>query len=180
MQTIELLTQLEDYCKSHREFVSQAIHLSTEDLNRKEDNDSWSALECIEHLNRYGDYYLPAITKSLNSKGTSKKEFSPGWLGDYFAKSMLPSDTMKTMKTFRSMNPAGSDLDLSVLTEFHRQIEVMLELLNKARGHDLNKIRIPISISQFIRLKLGDTFRFVIYHNERHVQQARKALQEKS
>ena len=41
-----------------------------------------------------------------------------------------------------------------------------------------NKTRIPISINKWIKIKLGDTFRFVIYHNERHIQQAKRVLKE--
>ena len=45
---------------------------------------------------------------------------------------------------------------------------------------DLNKIKTAISISKWIKLKLGDTFRVVVYHNERHIKQANKILDKKS
>ncbi|MEY4902729.1 MAG: hypothetical protein RLZZ292_544, partial [Bacteroidota bacterium] len=41
-----------------------------------------------------------------------------------------------------------------------------------AQHASLGKVRVPVSITRFLKLKLGDTLRFVIYHNERHVQQA--------
>lgn len=43
-----------------------------------------------------------------------------------------------------------------------------------ARNKDLGKIKTSISISKWIKLKLGDTFRVIIYHNERHIVQANK------
>jgi hypothetical protein len=35
----------------------------------------------------------------------------------------------------------------------------------------LRRVKIPISISKIIRLRLGDALLFVTYHNERHFQQ---------
>ncbi|MFM7022373.1 MAG: hypothetical protein ACKOXB_05295 [Flavobacteriales bacterium] len=51
-----------------------------------------------------------------------------------------------------------------------------LELLEAAGKVDLKKVKTSVSISKFIRLRLGDTFRFVIYHNQRHIAQAQKVL----
>lgn len=74
------------------------------------------------------------------------------------------------------MNPIKSNLDKSVLSEFISQQKQMSNLLNDAENIDLNKVKTSISISNFIKLKLGDTFRFVILHNLRHVEQAKRNL----
>ena len=89
---------------------------------------------------------------------------------------MLPGEKVKKMKTFKSMNPSGSKLDKNVLTRFISQQKKILELLDRSRKVSLNKTKTSISISKFIKLKLGDTFRVVIYHNERHVEQARRVM----
>jgi hypothetical protein len=47
-------------------------------------------------------------------------------------------------------------------------------LLDKAKNVSLGKTKTGISISKLIKLKLGDTFRFVIYHNIRHIEQAKR------
>ena len=52
----------------------------------------------------------------------------------------------------------------------------MLLLLHQARRINLAKIRIPISIATYIRLKLGDVFMFLIAHNIRHIKQAERAI----
>ena len=148
-------------------------------LNQRLHQDSWSILECIEHLNLYGNYYLPEIEKQLTtSKAISDKKFKSGWLGNYFAESMLPKKQLNKMKTFKSMNPIHSQLSKQVLNTFIEQQQKMLQLLSLAHDKNLNNIRIPISINKWIKIKLGDTFRFVIYHNERHIQQAKRVLKE--
>jgi len=172
-KTETLISNLTERTKNHMNQAEKFSQLRLEELNKKSSPESWSVLECIEHLNRYGDYYLPEIEGRLrNNKTTPDPEFKSGLIGNYFAEMMLPGEKVKKMKTFKSMNPAGSKLDKKVLTKFIDQQKKMLELLDRSREVSLNKTKTSISISNLIKLKLGDTFRVVIYHNERHVVQA--------
>ena len=71
-------------------------------LTWKEKTDSWSILECLEHLNLYGDFYLPQMEKSIkNTTFKNENEFRSGLLGNYFAKTMLPEEKLNKMKTFK-------------------------------------------------------------------------------
>ena len=144
-------------------------------LNAKASPEAWSVLECIEHLNLYSIFYLPEIKKCLAHCPEQKSNvFKSGWLGDYFAKSMQAGPKMKKMKTFKDKNPSGSKLTISVIETFIKQQKEMLVLLDKSRAKDLNartKITLPL-----LTFKLGDTFRFVIFHNQRHLVQAKKLL----
>lgn len=139
---------------------------------------SWSAAQCLSHLNGYGLYYLPLLEKAVQYPGR-KHSFRSGWLGDYFAKTMEPAASgavAKNMKAFKQhIPPAGEDSD-AVIALFIEQQEQLLKLLEKAKGADLNKRIVPISIAPFIRLKTGDVFRFLIAHNRRHIAQAARAL----
>lgn len=152
------------------------LDLSDAQLNFKPAADSWSLLECIEHLNRYGRFYLPEIEQRIQGSSHASDDFKSGWLGDYFAKSMLPKEKLNKMKTFKVMDPAGSSLSRSVIQEFLDQQKQMLQLLRKSSKISLTKTKTSISISPLIKLRLGDTFRVVVYHNERHLVQAEKAL----
>mgnify|MGYP001059684512 FL=1 len=89
---------------------------------------------------------------------------------------MLPGEAMKPMKTFVSMDPAGNSLDKQVLHAFIRQQDRLLELLAQAATVNLKNTKTAISITRLIRLRLGDTFRFVIYHNHRHIVQAQRLI----
>lgn len=172
---IKDLTERTQLCLSKAEMFTG---LSEEALNFKQNELSWSVLECLEHLNLYGRFYLPEIAKRVKNAESKRKElFKSGWLGNYFANSMLPKEKLNKMKTFKNMNPINSRLNKDkVIGEFIQQQEEMLRLLNEARKIDLNKTKTNISISKWIKLKLGDTFRFVIFHNQRHLVQAEKVL----
>ena len=176
---IDSNTLMDDLRAMTLKIIDQFEGLKSKDvkrLNAKTNAESWSALECLEHLNRYGRFYIPELqTRIRSAKKSNNAVFNSGWLGNYFAKSMIPSEQMKKMKTFKSMNPMGSKLDKSVLEEFIAQQYQIIEILEKARDIDISKTKTSISISKLIKLSLGDTLRVVIYHNERHMLQALRA-----
>ncbi len=80
------------------------------------------------------------------------------------------------MKSPADKNPANSTLSLTTIDRFIKQQERMKLILTQSRSADLTKVKVPISISSMIRLRLGDTLRFVAYHNERHMAQAQRSL----
>jgi hypothetical protein len=179
MLSTELLQDLLERTQENKNKAEGYNTLPLETLNWKSSPDSWSILECLEHLNRYGDYYIPEIEKRITaSTHKPSKIFKSGWLGNYFANSMLPKEKLNRMKTFKSMDPKGSSLDKGVLSKFIVQQQAIANLLNKSKEVDLTKTKTGISISKWIKLRLGDTFRVVIYHNQRHLVQAERVLKE--
>ena len=177
--TETLIADLIERTRQHLNSAEKLKQLSAAALNWKKSPESWSALECIEHLNLYGDFYLPEIESRINKSSTKPDPyFKSGLLGNYFANAMLPKEKLNKMKTFKDKNPAGSKLDKSAIDRFIDQQKKMLELLNKARQVNLTKTKTSISITKLIKLRLGDTFRVVIYHNDRHLVQANNVVAE--
>lgn len=179
MNRIELIEDLKSRTIQVKEALNDFRELSLDELNHRNTPSSWSILECLEHLNLYGDFYLPEIESRIsNAPKSTNEQFKSGWLGNYFAISMLPQENGKVnkMKTFKSMNPIHKQLTTNVIDRFAAQQDKLLELLEKAKEVDLTKVRTSISISKWIKLRLGDTFRVVIYHNQRHLLQASNVL----
>ena len=140
---------------------------------------SWSVAQVLDHLNSYGKYYLPLIEAKLKAGNKAASAyFTPGFLGNYFTKSMLPKEGVIRNKM---KSPAGhfaaEDPDShETIEEFLTQQYLLLELLTQSQSVDLNAIRIPISLTKLIRLKLGDVFSFIVAHHERHFVQIRNAM----
>lgn len=175
--TENLINELIELTHEHLAFAESMLLKSDTELNKRLTNESWSVLECLEHLNWYGNFYLPEIKNRIETSSTkTTAEFKSGWLGNYFAQSMLPKDNLNKMKAFKSMNPIHSSLSKNTVTVFIDQQKQLLDLLDSAKEIDLNKVKTSISITKLIKLKLGDTFRFLIYHNKRHLVQAKKVL----
>jgi hypothetical protein len=140
----------------------------------------WSIVQVLEHLNAYGRFYIPAMEKAITEKKTARQAwFTAGFWGNFFTNSMKPKNVyeiknkMKAAKAYSFSNSLNVE---TVLNEFNSQQDQLIRLLDMAQHVDLNAIRLPITISKVIRLKLGDVFRFLIAHEQRHLIQARNTL----
>jgi uncharacterized protein (DUF2164 family) len=175
-----LLNELWETVNSQIAQMEQWGKLPNEKLTFKPSADKWNVIECVEHLNLYTAFYLPEIQIQL-SKASKKQaiNFKSGWLGNYFANSMLPKEKLNAMNTFKDKNPINKHLNSNkVLEHFIHEQKQLLQLLEKAKNYNLNKVRTSITI-KFITLCLGDTFRFLINHQTRHFIQIQNILSEK-
>ncbi|WP_291114249.1 DinB family protein [Flavobacterium sp. UBA6135] len=171
MESEKLLQILIEQTRQNSNQVEQLKNYDLATLTWKDQPDSWNVLECLEHLNLYGAFYLPQIEHKIkNATSQGEPEFNSSFLGDYFAKSMLPKSKMVKMKTFKSKNPIRAQLDKKVIDIFLTQQLQLIDLLNKSRNVSLNKVKITTTFP-LLTLKLGDTFRFLINHNIRHLHQ---------
>ncbi|RCR70941.1 DinB family protein [Larkinella punicea] len=185
-QPNDLLGQLARETQTLVELVlTEFSPLSVDELNHQPAPDRWSIAQCLDHLNSYGHYYLPqleaAVLKGEKESIRAASTFRSGWLGNYFANSMRPkadgSIGLK-MKAVKEHTPVSNLNASAVLAVFLEQQHALLELLERAKVVNIQKLRIPISIARFIRLSVGDTFRFLIAHEQRHVLQARRVSSE--
>ena len=177
----KLLQNLLEITRENVNTVENLKNQSIDSLHWKPDSESWNVLECIEHLNRYGDFYIPEITNKIKASTHKSSEiFKSNWLGKYFSKSVAYNEDLNKMKTFKSMNPLNAKLNIQTLEKFIHQQHQIIELLDKSKHVNLDKTKTTISISKLIKLRLGDTFRVLIYHNERHIKQAEKIIKKAS
>lgn len=176
MKTIELIDTLQREVKVQREHVKELLDVPFERLKQRKNENSWNVLECIEHLKRYSDYYLPQIeSKVQSSKHSNVADFKSSFLGEFFVKQMDPQFKGKGMKTFTSKNPLNEKVNKDVILVFIQQLNLTITLLEQAKNVNLNKVKVKTTLP-LLRFSLGDTFRFVIKHNERHLAQAQRVL----
>jgi hypothetical protein len=174
MKQIQLLEALQ---ADVRKIILAATRLLQEDnelLIQSPAENKWSAAQVIAHLNSYGRYYLPAIESGMSKNYPAAENFKAGWLGDYFTKVMKPGT--KKMQSPKDHRPKPVMQSKPEIDEFLKQQQLLLELLEKAKQTNIGKIRIPISLAKFVKLKLGDTFRFLIVHQQRHFVQIKNIL----
>jgi hypothetical protein len=183
MKTVKAAEFLERLKTDTRQIILQTNYLLQQDpaiLMQQPAAGKWNIAQIIEHLNSYGRYYLPLMKASMQQqRHTPTALYTPGWLGNYFADSMLPKADGKIgnkMQSPKNHRPSSHIESKPALEEFLKQEYVLLELLEQAGNTNLEKIRIPISLSRFIKIKLGDTFRFLIAHHQRHFVQIQNTL----
>lgn len=178
-KTQQLLAELIENTRVNINKAERFRKLTEEELNYKTSVEKWSILECVEHLNIYGDFYNPEIKKCINKTNTvSEKVFKSGVIGNYFVNLIQSKEKINKMKTLKINNPIGSKLDRNVIVRFIDQQIECLDLIENSKKISLIKTKTAISISKLIKLRLGDTFRFVTAHNERHLLQAENVLKD--
>ena len=178
VNTLELIDTLTKMTEQHLIRAKEYKILPSDQLIWQETPTRWNVLHNIEHLNRYGDFYLPEIEKSISSsKHHATEIFRSAWLGNYFAESMVYREKLNKMKTFKSKNPVNQQLSTEIIDTFIQQQHTTLALLEKAKRVDLAKAKTATTIARWLKISLGDVFRVVIYHNERHIIQANKSLE---
>jgi hypothetical protein len=167
-----------------RQLILQANYLQHKApslLEKRPSAEGWSVAQVLEHLNIYCRFYIPAIEIKLNHHQTApEKDFTPGWLGNYFTKLMLPADRQRPVKKMKAPKNAIPSIQpaAAMLSEFLEHQHHLLNLLAMAAKTNLSQIRIPTALSKMIQLKLGDTFRFLIAHQQRHFIQIERTLPE--
>lgn len=171
----DLLKDLKD---KTRELITIAennfSNLTTEALNKRPAPDAWSIAECLEHLNRYAEYYHVTMNQKMEAAShLAKPKFRSGIIGNYFTNVMqVKNGKLTKMSSPQDKNPIHSEIPEGIVDRFLDHQKELLRLLDKAQSANLAKVRIPITIFPWLKLKLGDTFRFSVNHNERHVLQA--------
>lgn len=177
--SVSLINDLIATTENNIGYAKQFLELPKEAVSKKRSDGGWSILECLEHLNLYGDFYHPTFEKIvLNADDVANEVYKSGWLGNYFANGMLPKEGEKlnSMKTFKDKDPSHSSTPISTIDRFIKQQQHLLQVLKIAKTKDITRLRTPITISKWITIRLGDGFRFVINHNVRHIEQALQHL----
>src|SRR5690554_3638770 len=180
----ELLFSLKNITHANILLVSKkCVHLGKNQITWRPTEESWSIQEILSHLNSFSAYYHQVfIEKIRKTKYKNAKE--------YFVSSPLGKSAWKSMKLGRlnnvkrkfrapkNFNPTfNTDLiSDKATTLFLEHQQTLIDILDEAKHVNLKKVKIPISISKIVRLRLGDALMFVIYHNERHIQQIKNIL----
>lgn len=187
MTTQELLTEVKQITEANMEFVrSRVVPLSKQQLEWRPSASSWSITEVLAHLNAFSSFYIPTFERKIANTRfrSSKEEFVSSPLGRSAWKSMKLGNARNIKRKFKSVRSNNPTFEKSLVNgvEIHTFIsnqESMLTIINDASNVNLRKVKIPISISKIIRLRLGDALLYVTYHSERHIQQMASILNHK-
>ena len=168
-----------------REVNENFTGLSQEQLHFQTNEKSWSIAQCLEHLNAYYRYYIPVFKgKISNTRFNEPTEFfSSSPMGGAFYRSVKlgkVNNIKRYLKARKEYNPlVNSSLKSeNVVNEYLGYQAEFAELLKEAEQVDLRKTKCPLSLRPVVKLNLGDALLFMVYHNERHVYQAKRILKE--
>ena len=148
---------------------NEFIPLDNDKLYQHPSPSKWSVNECLQHLNVTNYHYLPRI-KLVIENAVGKMAYNG-------TKPSADGIIPKPMKTFKKeFNPVLSAYkQISAIPEFLEQQKQLLHYLRQAKNVSMGGNRIT-SLIPIIRFKLGDAFRFLIAHEQRHILQAKNVI----
>ena len=185
MTTKQLIEDVRLITMNNLELIRKKISFLNEDQKSwKINQSSWNINEIFAHMNDYAKFYhstfLERIEKTRFREPNSIFMSSP--LGRSAWKSMKLGNAKNVKRKFKSPKANNPSLDISLLTgnevsDFEKGQFELLSIIEKATTVNLRKVKVPISISKLIRFRLGDALMFVVFHNERHIQQVLNVME---
>jgi hypothetical protein len=169
MKTSEFQKQMIDNINLIIDQANDLTTLSPKQLNWKEAPERWSILECIEHLNRYNDYYIREIENNFKpSSARIEKPLTSTWIGQKSIAMMSPLNRKK-QKTFKKMNPANSSLTIDVFKTFIADQQRLKKLLEELMLVDPNSKAVKVEFFKLLKMTIAEALEFLIVHEQRHI-----------
>lgn len=170
----DLLQQLA--AESHRflaDYRSATAGLSVEQLNWKPGPKRWSIAEVFDHLVLQEKKYPPKIQRALEGAKVRKAgaTYREGWLGGYLIRVVRPGG--RPVPAPGILQPSQSHYTGAIVDEWFGLQDSFLGHLLEAqeRRLDLQGVRIPWAVVGWVRFSLGDLFRMLVAHKQRHLEQ---------
>lgn len=152
--------------------------LNDDELNTQEAAGKWSILQCLKHLSIANQIYVENIQKAYSKYPPQPEDlYRSHWKGDYFTKMISPreNDVVKNkMKTIKSMDPQQALNPEETINEFFNTHRQLIELIRQSENYSLNRVKVPTALGALVKLRLGDAFRFLLGHLDRHLLQLKR------
>ena len=150
--------------------------LTPEQLNWKPSPEKWSVGQCVEHLAISNEVYLGPIADALAGPPSgSVDEITPGWFGRWFIRNYIaPSPQTKRARAPKQIAPVLSRVEPTILERFLTGNRGMRELVTRAAGYDVNRLRFRNPFIPVIRFTVGTGFEITSKHEDRHLLQAER------
>ena len=150
-----------------------------EELLRRPREKSWSAAECLEHLNLSNRAYVPLLESSLRDlrsrKVLAEKPFRMNWNAALLKYWLEPPSRVRlpTTAPFQPVTVADPGVSFS---EFCALNLKLIDLLESSRGLALDKGMLPSPFAKNMKYSAYSAFAVIAAHNRRHLWQAERAL----
>jgi hypothetical protein len=167
--------------KNIQHLKSKFSHYSENQLHWKPNPATWSLAEIFAHLNAYATFYHTTLNDKIDKTRfrIPKINYTSSPLGKSAWMSMKLGNARNVKRKFNAPKEYNPTFTPSLLTGNEVQTLLagqndFLGIIEKSVSVSLKKVKVPISMSKLVRLRLGDALLFVAYHNDRHMEQALK------
>src|SRR5687767_12872482 len=153
--------------------------LSSEQLNWKPAENSWSVGQCFEHIIKTNEQFQPEFEKlaSGTRKNTFFQNYSPltGFFGRFLIKA-VSEDSKKAKAPSKSIVPP-SEIDADIIDRFAAHIENVNRGIQACAGADRQKTVVTSPFLAVFTYRLDDAYTVLVEHTKRHFRQAKRVTE---
>jgi hypothetical protein len=180
MKSTELLSQVRSITLADLDVLNvRFVSLSDQQLKWKSNESSWSIQEVFAHLNKFAIYYHDTFKKCILKTRfkTPSENFISSPLGRSAWASMKLGNAYNVKRKFKAQRLNNPMFEKSLISgndtaDLINHLNDLNYIFDLSSTVNIRKVKIPISISKIIRFRLGDALLYVVFHNQRHIQQA--------
>jgi hypothetical protein len=154
--------------------------LSESQIYWKPSEEKWSIGECIDHLvvtHKLYNSKIKDLQPLIENSGRSSFKFKHSFSGRMILKYVDPNSTIR-IKTFKIFKPSKRQKQTNIVRFFCEEVEAMISFAGKLQGVDLTKLKIRSPLTRLLKMNVGDVLLINLYHDKRHLNQAKKILDE--
>lgn len=183
--TDRLIDELITTLRAQRLAVEELRKMPMELFHQRPEPKRWSVAEVLEHMNLSSGHYLKRVQRIYadRRKALRKRDtYTPGSLGERTVHAMRPDAQGRIswrMRTLWMFEPRTEQVvGHASLDRFVAMVDGFIDALQLAKVHGLEGPRITSTLGPILRFKLGDAIRFPVAHQERHMLQIERTLQQ--
>lgn len=155
------------------------VPLLHEQLNWKPAPDSWSIAQCLDHLIRTNESYLPQLAEISQGKKRptlwERAPLLPNLFGRLLLKASRPSGEGK-MQAPKAFRPLQSNLPVETPSHFLAHNRALMRQFEALPKEGLHRYRLTSPASKIIVLRLEEVVLILPAHEQRHLQQALRVM----
>lgn len=159
--------------------------VSQKDWNKKPAPESWSAADCVEHLNLTSDAYVPLLRDALARARELGRAGAPvhyhrdalGWFMSMMIGPMrrIGKFRIGRVKTTSGFVPRGAESREQLLSDFVRHQAELITIARDAEDFQIDRVKIVSPFGGKMRYNAYSALVIVARHQHRHLDQAEAA-----
>jgi hypothetical protein len=141
---------------------------------------SWSAAECLQHLNTSADAYFPIWQQVIANAGPRKGEMNGPYRTDFWGRLLswiLEPPPRIRSKTPVHLEPVECKETAIVLAGFLDRQQRIVATIRRCRGRAIDQVKMASPVDSRIRYSIWSSFLVNAAHERRHLWQAEQAIQ---
>jgi hypothetical protein len=172
----QLGSLLKQFQCATREARKLVLGRSADELKRRLKPESWSTMECLDHLARTTGSFLPAISRAVVTapKLTTKRPLRTGTVASLMIRNLEPPYRLR-YKVIPELAPQQTDFG-AAWSAFEQSQLRLSETVCSATGLAIDKVTVPCPVCVHVTYNAYGAFRMLAAHQRRHLWQVQQIL----